>query len=120
MSKMKLKVWSKKTAASETNEDQLFLRLVYCDDDCSDIVLIVVDIKGNRIDCGNILTIDNDYKCVILNKSISENIPLKTDILGSVLFYTNEDYRDARKRATPQFAGGLLESIAKRIAERSK
>jgi hypothetical protein len=81
----KLKVWKPEVANDEKNKDNLYLQLENSKRD--DVLLIAVDYKGNKIDRGNILLVDNDLHCIIALEGIAQRIPLKTDIKESVLIY---------------------------------
>jgi hypothetical protein len=85
---MKLKVWSKKQAAKDNDKNQLYLRLqAPRNDEDTDIVVIVVDHKGDKINDGNLLLIDQKLKCIFTRAGINEKIPLKTDFEGNPLIY---------------------------------
>lgn len=92
---MKLKIWSDKETQT-TSEGELFVKLEVCPEHL-DIHAVVVDYKGERIDHGHLLTIDQDLKCLIISDHVNDLVPLKTDIDGLLLHMSEQEYRDRRK-----------------------
>jgi hypothetical protein len=76
--------YSKKTAETAKNTDTLF-RLFQKK---GDVLLWAVDKKGERINQGAILSIDNDIKGIVIQKELNQKIDVKTDIQGQPLYAT--------------------------------
>lgn len=86
---MKLKVWSEEEAKN-SSDDQLFLKLEMCDHN-RDIILGVFNKSGTKIESGNLLSIDNAFKVIIMIEGLNEIVPLKTDVTDTVLYYTRDE-----------------------------
>lgn len=93
---MKLKIWDKETVKNSST-DQLFLRLMKGRVN-EDITLSVCDHMGTVIKDGHMLVIDQDLKGLILLRSLSEKIPLKTDMDGIPLLLTEEQVQRLHER----------------------
>lgn len=94
--KLNLKVYDEKTSKESSEEGQLFLKLELTETG-NDIILIVVDKEGIKIENGNILYINTHEGYLIFLPSIGENIPLKTDIEGHILHTFLETEKDRVK-----------------------
>lgn len=77
-----LRMWT-----PEANDpEQLYLRLE--EYKASDIILFACDHTGKKIEIGNILSIDNDVRTIILLAHMNDKIPLLTDVVGCALSYS--------------------------------
>lgn len=88
---MKLLKWTRK-AASQAKDGQLFLRLFTTR--TGDISLGVVGRDGERIKNGNVMVYDNDFRVFVLRNAISQDAPIKVDMVGSPLVYKDLEARE--------------------------
>ena len=77
---MKIKIYEE----GKTEKDNLYIKLIEIN---GDIVVTAVDHNGNYIKRGNIISFDNEYKCIVLMEHINDLIPLKTDVVNCPLIY---------------------------------
>lgn len=103
---MKLLKWTKK-AAREAKEGQLFLRLFTSRS--GDIALAVVSKDGERISNGNVMVYDNDFRVFVLRPTINNDVPIKTDMVGSPLVYTDIEAREILEAYPNQKLSGMVE-----------
>lgn len=96
---MKLKVWSQEESDKPVEKrikEQLFVKIESCPEH-GDIHILVVDSDGNEVDRGQLLILDADLKCLIICDHISDDVPLKTDVDGCLIYIEEGEYR-ARRR----------------------
>jgi hypothetical protein len=93
---MKLKIWDSEIAKS-CDESQLFIDLKYIDNKDS-IRIIIVDKKGNDIDCGIIAVVDQSLKCLVSRIEILELIPVKTDLDHPILTIKSNELQEMKKK----------------------
>lgn len=92
---MRLQKYTKKAAAT-ASEDQLFLRLQntkHPNGDGVDVVLVLIDKEGKRVNDGALMYFDNDLQGVILLNEVSSKYPLKTDISDTVAVIKENEVR---------------------------
>jgi hypothetical protein len=102
---MKLKIWSKKNGENCTDDKQLFVRLIQNNNN-DDIGVCVVDKKGDRINSGTIIFIDQDFKVIVSADSLSSKVPLKTDLDGSALCYPSRNLDGLSYECSESHDGG--------------
>lgn len=92
-----LKMYSEENVKN-SDDSQLFLMLEEAIEDNLDNVinLIVVDKQRNKIESGNLLIISNYLKVIISLDSISDDIPLKSDIQNRTLIVKNTEIEEIK------------------------
>lgn len=111
--RMRLKVWNEEEAKN-AEEGQLFVKMESCPEH-ADIHIYAVDKKGKRIEQGNLIIFDLDLKCLIIADHVSDDVPLKTDIDGLLLFMSEDEYRERTKSALHH---GFMSKILGQVREK--
>lgn len=115
---MKLKIWCEENI-KDCSDNQLFLRLQTESRGHEDIFVNVVNKKGELIKDGRMLIIDRDLKCLIITDNLNDDIPLKTDVDGMLLYLTEPEYRERHKEHLHQhFMAHLVHATCKDQAEK--
>lgn len=107
-----LKIWN--ADLTEADKDQLYVKLKKHEKN-DDIAVIAVDWAGNRIESGTILSIDNEYKVIVLQDDVNPRIPLKTDIWDCPLVYPLRELK--KEIASRQVGIPLSREVAEKIAK---
>jgi hypothetical protein len=92
---MKPKIWNEEEAKI-ADKDQLFFKLVQCPEH-GDISVIVLDKEGKAIPSCHLVTFDFDLKYLVIADGVNPRIPLKTDILNSLLYIETRDLLELKK-----------------------
>lgn len=95
--KKTFKIWDEK-CKEISSDDYCYLRLTPSDAHEALVNLCAVDAAGEAIKGGTILVLDSYVNIIVVLESISDEIPLKTDLVNVPLVYTEDDIRRVRSR----------------------
>lgn len=105
------KVWH-----SEANDPkQLYLKLAQIDDE--QIILQVVDHKGELIRGGNLLVVDNEMGVLVALDGTNPVFPLRTDPALTPLVYTEAQMKVMTRKEKKHIAIDLTEVLGKSLKD---
>lgn len=115
---MKLKIYDENSIKDK--DDQLFLMLkgnLFEND--KDIHLIVVNKKGESIARNGILSILNDFRCILIHSNINDDIPIKTNLHNKAIIIDEDEMsKFISIRTTDKLKEILQSKIEEKIMEK--